>query len=92
MNVMTESPFNTDEARWQAVIRRDPQADGHFYLGVKTTGIYCRPTCSSRKPNRVNVQFFATGDEAIQAGFRPCKRCRPQSDNCLLYTSPSPRD
>lgn len=66
-----------DEARWRAVVARDPAFDGDFYLGVKTTGIYCRPSCGSRRPNRENVQFFKTTAEAERAGFRPCKRCRP---------------
>ena len=85
MNESTGSLFSTDETRWQAVMRRDPQADGHFYLGVKTTGIYCRPTCSSRMPKRENVQFFVTTQDAEQAGFRPCKRCQPQQDKMDGY-------
>lgn len=63
--------------QWQAVLERDNQYDGLFVLGVRTTGIYCRPSCPARKPKRDNVVFFSGGDEAKQAGFRPCKRCRP---------------
>jgi AraC family transcriptional regulator of adaptative response/methylated-DNA-[protein]-cysteine methyltransferase len=62
---------------WQAVLDRDQAADGRFVLAVRTTGIYCRPTCPSRMPKRENVQFFAVPEAARQAGFRACKRCRP---------------
>lgn len=66
----------TDDERWAAVVRRDPAADGVFYVAVKTTGIYCRPVCPSR-PLRKNVSFHATPVEAEAAGFRACKRCKP---------------
>lgn len=66
-----------DEARWDAVMRRDRHADGRFFTCVKTTGIYCRPSCGAKKPKRENVFFVATREEAIAAGFRACKRCRP---------------
>lgn len=67
-----------DEARWTAVLARDASADGTFVLGVKTTGIYCRPSCPARKPLRKNVSFYATCSAAEAAGFRPCKRCKPR--------------
>ncbi|MEX2495211.1 MAG: bifunctional DNA-binding transcriptional regulator/O6-methylguanine-DNA methyltransferase Ada [Woeseia sp.] len=67
-----------DACRWQAVVSRDPTADGSFCYGVTSTGIYCRPTCPARRPRRENVTFFATRDEAERAGFRPCKRCKPE--------------
>lgn len=62
---------------WEAGLRRDASFDGAFILAGKTTGIYCRPSCPARKPNRANVTFYATAREAEAAGFRPCKRCRP---------------
>ncbi len=65
------------DPRWAAVARRDPGADGRFYYSVTTTGVYCRPSCASRLARPENVRFFATGTDAEQAGFRPCKRCRP---------------
>ena len=71
--------FSTDNARWEALVRRDTRADGTYLYGVVTTGVYCRPTCSSRRPNRENVRFFDTPEEAERAGFRPCKRCNPRS-------------
>jgi AraC family transcriptional regulator, regulatory protein of adaptative response / methylated-DNA-[protein]-cysteine methyltransferase len=74
------SLFN-DEARWQAVVRRDKKADGAFIVAVKTTGIYCRPWCPSRRPRRENVEFYATPADAQRAGFRPCKRCRPNASS-----------
>jgi AraC family transcriptional regulator of adaptative response/methylated-DNA-[protein]-cysteine methyltransferase len=72
---MTSSAIDKD--RWAAVVRRDPAADGSFYYSVSTTGVYCRPSCAARLPLRENVQFYATTAEAEKAGFRPCKRCRP---------------
>ena len=66
-----------DEERWQAVKRRDPALDGTFLFAVRTTGIYCRPSCASRPAKRENVLFFSTVAEAEKAGYRACKRCRP---------------
>ena len=71
--------FLSDDERWEALVRRDPQAGGDFVYGVLTTGVYCRPTCASRLPNRENVRFFETCTEAEKAGFRPCKRCKPDA-------------
>lgn len=67
-----------DDARWRAVVACDSCADGEFFYGVKTTGIFCRPSCNSKTPLRRNVRFFDTVEEARQGGFRPCKRCRPE--------------
>lgn len=63
---------------WQAALQRDPRADGKFFLAVRSTHIYCRPTCPARRPLRQNVLFFRTTQEAEKNGFRPCRRCRPQ--------------
>ena len=65
--------------QWQQVLSRDRSADGQFFYAVKSTRIYCRPSCPSRRPTRRNVSFFATAAAAEQAGFRPCKRCEPGS-------------
>jgi uncharacterized protein len=70
--------FSSDDARWEAVRRRDRAADGVFYCAVRTTGVYCRPSCAGR-PLRKNVMFYATAAEAERAGFRPCKRCGPNA-------------
>jgi AraC family transcriptional regulator, regulatory protein of adaptative response / methylated-DNA-[protein]-cysteine methyltransferase len=69
------------DRRWAAVIARDRKADGTFYYSVKTTGVYCRPSCAARRPNRRNVEFHVTRDEAERAGFRPCRRCRPDRES-----------
>jgi len=71
--------FSSDEERWAAVVRRDRGADGTFYYSVRTTGVYCRPSCASRPALRKNVRFHASCDEAQLAGFRACKRCRPNA-------------
>jgi AraC family transcriptional regulator, regulatory protein of adaptative response / methylated-DNA-[protein]-cysteine methyltransferase len=65
------------DARWAQVVARDPGADGLFFFSVRTTGVYCRPSCASRRANPCNVSFHATAVAAEAAGFRPCKRCRP---------------
>ena len=65
------------DPRWARCLARDKAADGTFVLGVKTTGIYCRPSCSARHPLPRNVMFHATPADAERAGFRACKRCRP---------------
>lgn len=62
---------------WQAVLDRDPRADGRFVYAVRTTGVYCRPSCPSRAARRENVEFFASSELAAAAGYRSCKRCRP---------------
>ncbi|AHF75661.1 Methylated-DNA--protein-cysteine methyltransferase [Sodalis praecaptivus] len=66
----------THDPRWKAIERRDTAADGTFVYGVVTTGIFCSPSCASRRPRPENVRFFSDGDSALAAGFRPCKRCR----------------
>ncbi|WP_165857373.1 bifunctional DNA-binding transcriptional regulator/O6-methylguanine-DNA methyltransferase Ada [Marinobacter sp. JSM 1782161] len=67
-----------DDPRWQALLARDPEADGAFVYAVRTTGVYCRPTCPSRPARRENVSFHSNAAAAEAAGFRPCKRCRPE--------------
>ncbi len=68
----------TDDARYQALSARDPRFDGVFFVGVRTTGIYCRPICPARTPARTRCEFFATPVQAERAGFRACFRCRPE--------------
>jgi AraC family transcriptional regulator of adaptative response/methylated-DNA-[protein]-cysteine methyltransferase len=69
--------YSTDTERWQAVIDRDRAADGSFYYSVATTGVYCRPSCGARQARRENVAFHATTEAAENAGFRACRRCKP---------------
>jgi AraC family transcriptional regulator of adaptative response/methylated-DNA-[protein]-cysteine methyltransferase len=81
MATRTDRPvpsFTGDAARWRAVEHRDRAADGAFYYSVLTTGVYCRPSCASRRARRENVAFHATCEAAEAAGFRPCRRCRPR--------------
>ena len=68
------------DPRWAALVSRDRDADGTFVYSVRTTGVYCRPSCGARLPNRENVAFYATPAEAERAGFRACKRCKPDQD------------
>jgi AraC family transcriptional regulator of adaptative response / methylphosphotriester-DNA alkyltransferase methyltransferase len=63
---------------WSAFLTRDPRYDGRFFTAVRTTGIFCRPTCTCRKPRRENVSFYPSPAAASRAGYRPCKRCRPE--------------
>ena len=71
---------NLEEKRWLSLAAKDKNADGQFFYAVVTTGIYCRPSCSSKMPNRENVQFYTTREEAERAGYRACKRCKPDGD------------
>ena len=68
-----------DDERWAAVVARDKAFEGQFYYSVATTGIYCRPGCPARLPKRANVRFYRTRAAAEAAGFRPCKRCKPDA-------------
>ena len=73
-----ETLLASEEARWQAVDRRDARADGLLYYAVASTGIYCRPICPARRPRRENVSFYPSCEAAERAGFRSCKLCRPK--------------
>jgi AraC family transcriptional regulator of adaptative response/methylated-DNA-[protein]-cysteine methyltransferase len=72
-----------DEVRWAAVVARDPAFDGLFFTAVETTGVYCRPSCPAKRPNRRNVRFYDTAEEAEKAGFRACRRCKPTEPSLL---------
>jgi AraC family transcriptional regulator of adaptative response/methylated-DNA-[protein]-cysteine methyltransferase len=76
MNVKLDFP--DEETCWQAVLARDARYNGVIYFAVRSTGVYCRPTCPSRRPRRDRVAFFASPEAAEAAGFRPCKRCYPR--------------
>src|SRR5207342_488292 len=66
-----------NDTMYRALVNRDSSFEGIFFVGVRTTGIFCRPTCSAKKPARQNVDFFATPSEALHGGYRPCLRCHP---------------
>src|ERR1700742_4352201 len=65
------------DPRWESVLAKDKNSDGSFFFSVKTTGVYCRPSCGARTPRPENVHFYATTEEAEAAGYRACKRCKP---------------
>jgi AraC family transcriptional regulator of adaptative response/methylated-DNA-[protein]-cysteine methyltransferase len=75
--IKTLAAETTRDPRWAAVAARDPKADGGFFYSVRTTGVYCRPSCAARLARPENVSFHATAEAAQRAGFRPCKRCKP---------------
>lgn len=70
-------PAPVSDEQWQAVVDNNASYDGQFFYAVKTTGIFCRPSCKSRVPKRENIGFFKNADQALAANFRPCKRCKP---------------
>jgi AraC family transcriptional regulator of adaptative response/methylated-DNA-[protein]-cysteine methyltransferase len=74
------------DRRWQAVMARDASRDGVFVFAVTSTGVYCRPSCPSRRPRRDRVRFFSRPDEAERAGFRACLRCRPRDPDSRVKT------
>lgn len=84
MMLMTTQTNDIDDSRWQKVIARDQSSDGTFVYAVQTTGIYCRPTCPSKRGKRGNVRFFENCEQAEQAGFRPCMRCKPHINQSLV--------
>ncbi|KIX92256.1 uncharacterized protein Z520_12002 [Fonsecaea multimorphosa CBS 102226] len=74
---MSGPAFSSTKARWSAVVSRNPDAVGEFVYAVKTTGIYCRPDCKARLARRANIIFYDSGPLAEEAGYRACKRCKP---------------
>ncbi len=83
MNIMLDDQAKlagiptAQDPRWAAVVARDRAFDGNFYYSVETTGVYCRPSCAARLAKPENVRFHLTREDAERAGFRPCKRCKP---------------
>lgn len=75
----------TSDKKWKSVIENNTDSDSKFFYAVKTTKIFCKPSCKSKVPLRSNVDFFDNKQQAIDAGYRPCKRCRPD----LLNFNPS---
>ena len=75
---MNTAAMLTEDQAWAAVLARDPAADAEMVYAVTTTGVFCRPTCPSRRPSRANVVFFPDPPPRSAAGYRPCRRCRPQ--------------
>jgi len=73
------SPVMSFDERYRAISARDPRFDGQFVTAVRTTGIYCRPSCPARTPKSTNVTFYSTSAAAHEAGYRACKRCLPEA-------------
>ena len=93
---MSDSPRSQastlDDTRWAAIVAREAASDGIFVYSVETTGVYCRPSCVARRPNRANVRFHDTVAEAERAGFRPCKRCKPSEPSLVEQHSEKVRE
>jgi AraC family transcriptional regulator of adaptative response/methylated-DNA-[protein]-cysteine methyltransferase len=83
---VVEAVINDDETRWKALVSRDEAVGDAFVYAVRTTGIFCKPGCASRRPRRTNVEFFDRAADAIRSGYRPCKRCRPLSADTRTNT------
>ncbi|MCM3651376.1 bifunctional transcriptional activator/DNA repair enzyme AdaA [Metabacillus litoralis] len=66
--------------KWQAIINNDASYNNHFFYAVKTTGVFCKPSCKSRVPKKENVRIFQKAEQALDANFRPCKRCKPTNE------------
>ena len=81
MTSIEAAPILDEQTCWQAVLERDRRSDGKFVYAVRSTGIFCRPSCPSRKPRREQVSFYPDPATAQQQGYRPCKRCRPQEES-----------
>lgn len=73
------------DPRWASVVARDPEADGTFYYSVKSTGVYCRPSCAARRARPENISFHMTREDAENAGLRPCKRCKPNQASLVEH-------
>src|SRR5579864_5505311 len=80
-NMGTQTNHLDDSRRWQAVLARDSRMDSAFVYAVRSTGIYCRPSCPSRRPQRKQVAFFHQPESAEKAGFRACLRCKPSTNS-----------
>lgn len=71
------APFTVSDEQWKAIASNDTSYDGHFFYAVKTTKIFCRPSCKSKLPKRENIGYFENAEQALTAHYRPCKRCKP---------------
>lgn len=81
--------MNSDSAMYSAFKAKDSRFDGRFFVGISSTGIYCRPICRARLPKPGNCAFYKTAAEAEQAGYRPCLICRPELASVIQLLTPS---
>ncbi|MFI5237172.1 MAG: bifunctional transcriptional activator/DNA repair enzyme AdaA [Ignavibacteriales bacterium] len=81
LEIMDQILLPTENTMYKALLNKDSSFEGIFFVGVKSTGIFCRPTCTARKPKKENVDYFPSVKEALQYGYRPCKKCRPLQKN-----------
>ncbi|PGY06367.1 bifunctional transcriptional activator/DNA repair enzyme AdaA [Bacillus sp. AFS031507] len=77
--ILTDVDMMTNE-KWQAIIDNDASYNNQFFYAVKTTGIFCKPSCKSRIPKKENIRIFLNAEQALRANFRPCKRCKPTNE------------
>ncbi|MEH7375407.1 bifunctional transcriptional activator/DNA repair enzyme AdaA [Neobacillus drentensis] len=77
--ILTDVDMMTNE-KWQAIIDNDASYNNQFFYAVKTTGIFCKPSCKSRIPKKENIRIFLNAEQALRASFRPCKRCKPTNE------------
>ncbi|KIV95533.1 hypothetical protein PV10_03174 [Exophiala mesophila] len=91
-NPLPSTRYSTPTTRWTALTTRDSDASDAFIYAVRTTGIYCRPDCSARLARRANVEFFDTPDQALKAGYRPCKRCKPGRGSPSVTSCSTPHE
>jgi AraC family transcriptional regulator of adaptative response/methylated-DNA-[protein]-cysteine methyltransferase len=85
--IMSATQSINESEAWRSVLARDERSDGELFYGVATTGVYCRPSCPSRRPKRGNVRFFSSSEAAERAGFRACYRCRPNGTPTVKDTA-----
>ncbi|NHM33843.1 bifunctional transcriptional activator/DNA repair enzyme AdaA [Neobacillus terrae] len=78
--ILNDAEMITD-VKWQAIINNDTAYNNQFFYAVKSTGIFCKPSCKSRVPKKENVRIFSNAEQALRANFRPCKRCKPTNEN-----------